>query len=140
MNPFDFVNSINSSKKEDLFKDPEVSETEYVPFLVNKSLSYFPETVLYANDLNKYPFVDNKLQYHYLLNTVRPGKRFAKWVKRGNMEDIEAVKQFYSYNTEKAQQALAVLTVDHLHYIKQKLQRGTNNDQTGNSSRSDAEK
>lgn len=139
MNPFDFVNSINQSKK-DLMSGSEVSETDYVPYVVNRTLSYFPETVLYANEINKYQFLDNKLQYHYLLNTIRPGKRFAKWVKRENVEDIDAVKQYYSYSTEKAYQALSVLTVDDLHYIKQKLQRGGNYDQTGNSRRGETEK
>jgi hypothetical protein len=139
MNPFDFVNSINQSKK-DLMLDPEVSETDYVPFVVNRTVSYFPETILYANEINRYQFLDNKLQYHYLLNTIRPGKRFAKWVKREDVEDLDAVKQYYGYSTEKAQQALSVLTVDNLHYIKQKLQRGGNNDQTGNSRRGETKK
>lgn len=139
MNPFDFVNSINQSKK-DLMSVPEVSETDYVPFVVNRTVSYFPETILYANEINRYQFLDNKLQYHYLLNTIRPGKRFAKWVKREDVEDLDAVKQYYGYSTEKAQQALSVLTVDNLHYIKQKLQRGGNNDQTGNSRRGETKK
>ncbi len=134
MNPFDFVNSINSTKK-DLLADPEVSETSYVPFVINKSLSYFPETILLANDMNK-SHIDNKLQYHYLLNTVRPGKRYAKWVKREDDSDIEAVREFYGYNMDKALQALHILTPENIHYIKQKLQRGGNNDQTGNTSRS----
>jgi hypothetical protein len=138
MNPFDFVNSINQTKK-DLLKDAEVSETEYVSFIVNKAVSYFPETILYANQINMVPHTENKLQYHYLLNTIRPGKRFAKWVKREDVEDLDAVKQYYGYSTDKARQALSVLTTNNLHYIKQKLQRGGNNDQTGNSRRSEAE-
>lgn len=133
MNPFDFVNSINSTKK-DLLADPEVSETSYVPFVINKSLSYFPETILLANDMNK-SHIDSKLQYHYLLNTVRPGKRFAKWVKKDDTESIELVKLFYGYSTEKAQQALTVLSQENLHYIKQKLQRGGNDDKIGDISR-----
>lgn len=128
MNPFDFVNSINSPKKPDLLVDPEVSETEYVPFVVNRGFSYFPETILYANQMNVMHELDRKLQYHYLLNTIRPGKRFAKWVKQDNAEDLEIVKQFYGYNTEKARQALTILSKDHLHYIKQKLQSGGSND------------
>lgn len=139
MNPFDFVNSINQSKK-DLMVDPEVSETDYIPFVVNKALSYFPETILYSNQMNIFPLLENKLQYYYLLNTIRPGKRFAKWVKREDVENLDAVKQYYGYSTEKAQQALAILTIDNLHYIKQKLQRGGNNDQTGNTSRGEAKK
>jgi hypothetical protein len=133
MNPFDFVNSINYTKK-DLLKDPEVSETSYVPYVVNKALSYFPETIMYANEMNRVQ-ADGKLQYHYLLNTVRPGKRFAKWVKKDDTESIELVKLFYGYSTEKAQQALTVLSQENLHYIKQKLQRGGNDDKIGDISR-----
>jgi len=133
MTPFDFVNSINQTKK-DLFDDSETSETSYVPFVVNKSLSYFPETIMYANEMNRTQAA-NKLQYHYLLNTVRPGKRFAKWVKKDDMDSIEVVKLFYGYSTEKAQQALSVLSRENLHYIKQKLQRGGNDDKSGDISR-----
>jgi hypothetical protein len=133
MNPFDFVNSINYTKK-DLMKDPEVSETSYVPYVTNKALSYFPETIMYANEMNRVQ-ADGKLQYHYLLNTVRPGKRFAKWVKKDDTESIELVKLFYGYSTEKAQQALTVLSRENLHYIKQKLQRGGNDDKIGDISR-----
>ena len=137
MTPFDFVNSINQTKK-DLFNDSETSETSYVPFVVNKSLSYFPETILLANDMNK-SHIENKLQYHYLLNTVRPGKRYAKWVKREDDSDREAIREFYGYNMEKTIQALQILTPEHISYIKQKLQRGGNNDQTRSTSRGKAE-
>jgi hypothetical protein len=132
MTPFDFVNSVSHNKK-DLFKE-DALESEYVPFVVNKSLSYFADTVLYANEMNR-ANVDNKLQYYYLLNSIRPAKRFAKWVKRENIEDVAAVKEFYGYSTEKATQALSILTSENLHYIKQKLQRGEDNDQTRIASR-----
>jgi hypothetical protein len=134
--PFDFVNSV-SHNKQDLFKE-DISESDYIPFVVNKSLSYFVDTILYANEMNKVG-VDNKLQYHYLLNTIRPAKRFAKWVKRENIEDVAAVKQFYGYSTEKATQALTILSSDNLHYIKQKLQRGEDNDQTRIASRGETQ-
>lgn len=137
MTPFDFLNSINSSQKRDLMSDTdndELAEKSYVPFVVNKSLSYFVDTVLYANEMNQYQ-TDNKLQYHYLLNTVRPAKRFAKWVKSENTEDMEAVKEYYGFSNEKAIQALTILSSENLHYIKQKLQRGGNNDKVGVSGR-----
>ena len=126
MNPFDFVNSINSVAKNDIMVDDD-TEAEYVPFIANRALSYFPETLLHANEMNR-TGTDNKRQYHYLLNSVRPAKRFAKWVKRDNIEFINIVKEYYSYSNEKAIQALTILTPDHLHYIKQKLERGGNND------------
>lgn len=130
MNVFDFVNDINGPKK-DLMTGTEndaLSESTYVPFVVNKALSYFPETILHANAMNAISFTDNKLQYTYYLNTIRPGKRFAKWVKRDDIESIQLVKSYYGYNTDKAIQALTILTSENLHYIKQKLQRGGNND------------
>jgi hypothetical protein len=109
-------------------ENDELAESSYTPFVVNKALSYFPDTVLYANEMNRYNSIDNKLQFSYLLNTIRPAKRFAKWVKREDIENVELVKQFYGYNTEKAMQVISILTSDNLHYIKQKLERGGNND------------
>jgi hypothetical protein len=132
MSPFDFINSVTHNKQ-DLLKDGAL-ESDYAPFVVNKTLSYFADTILYANEMNK-AGVDNKLQYYYLLNSIRPAKRFAKWVKRENIEDVAAVKQFYGYSTEKATQALSILTSENLHYIKQKLERGEDNDQTRIASR-----
>jgi hypothetical protein len=130
MSPFDFVNAITHNKKQLMTgtENDELAESSYVPFVVNKALSYFPDTILYANEMNRYSSTDNKLQFHYLLNTIRPAKRFAKWVKREDNESVELVKQFYGYSTEKAVQVVSLLTSDNLHYIKQKLERGGNND------------
>jgi hypothetical protein len=129
MNPFDFVNSISFAKK-DLMTNTEnddLSEKGYVPFIVNKSLSYFADTLLYANEINALPLIDNKLQYHFLLNSVRPSKRFAKWAKKHDSEDMENVKAFYHFNNEKAQQALTLLSREQLDMIKEKLQKGGEN-------------
>ncbi len=140
MKPFDFINSINYSKQ-DLMTGTEndaLAEEAYVPFLTNKSLSFFPDTILFANEMNIHR-LDKKLQYHYLLNTVRPAKRYAKWVKREDIEDIDNVKEYYGYSTDKALQVMKILTADHLHHIKQKLHRGGADDKTRESSRSKAE-
>ena len=137
MNPFDFVNAITTNKKDLMTgtENDELAESSYVPFVVNKALSYFPDTVLYANEINQYN-IDKKLQFHYLLNSIRPAKRFAKWVKREDNDHIEMIQQYYGYSTEKAVQALTLLTSDNLHYIKQKLERGGNNDTNREASRS----
>lgn len=126
MSPFDYANSITHNKK-DLMKgteNDELAEKSYSPFLVNKALSYFPDTILYANEVNKFSSLDNKLQYYYLLNSIRPQKRFAKWVKKQDSDDIEAVKQYYGYNYSKALQALSLLSTDQIAMIKQQLQKG----------------
>ena len=88
--------------------------------------------------MNRHAGVDHKLQFSYLLNSIRPAKRFAKWVKREDNESVELVKQFYGYSTEKAVQVVSLLTSDNLHYIKQKLERGGNNDNSRIASRGEA--
>lgn len=123
MNPFDFVNSITLNKK-NLIQENPGCETHYVPFVVNRALSYFPDTVTYAQQMNLRHQVDNTLQYSYLLNSIRPSRRFSKWTKREENEDLDIVKQYYGYNNDKAMQALRVLTPEQLQQIRQKLERG----------------
>ena len=124
MSPFDFVNAINSTSKKDLIADDPDSEKLYTPFMVNRALSYFPDTIIYANELNGYSFLDHKLQNSYLLNIVRPAKRFAKWVKKQDNNDIDVVMEYFGYNREKAIQALSILSSDQLTIIKNKLTKG----------------
>ena len=126
MNPFDFVNSINQTKIDMMIgtENDDLAEKSYVPFIVNKALSYFPDTLLYANEVNKLAHIDNKLQYHYLLNSIRAQKRFSKWAKKEDSDDLEVVKQYYGYSNEKAYQALSILSKDQLNYIKKQLEQG----------------
>ena len=122
MHPFQFVNEINYGKK-DLMEFGE-NETVYNSFLVNRSLSYFSDTVYFANEMNKYHHLDSKLQFHFLLNIVRKRKRFSKWVKPETINDIEAVKEYYGYSNDKARQVLPLLSSDSLTRIKNKVQKG----------------
>ena len=125
MNPFEFLNSINYNKN-DLMSDQEEQEIEnkYNSFLINRSLSYFPDTVAVSNEMNRYHHLDNKLQYHFLLNMIRKRKRFSKWMKVDEMSDIEVVKKYYGYNNIKAKQALSLLSRDQLTIIRQKVDQG----------------
>jgi hypothetical protein len=121
MNPFEFVNAVTHTKQ-DLMK--EDVERFYQPFLVNRALSYFPDTVMYANEMNIHNNIDSKLQFHFFLNTLRPAKRFAKWVKKEEDNDLTAIMEYYGYGLEKAKQALSVLSSEQLIIIKQKLEKG----------------
>jgi hypothetical protein len=122
ISPFDFVNAIHHSK-EQLIVD-EWSEKQYNPFIVNKSLSFGADTVIAANEMNSRRHLEKRLQFDFLINTIRPRKRYNKWLKAEKMEDLEVVKQYYNYNTEKAQQALRILTPDDLNTIKERLNTG----------------
>ena len=122
MSPFDYLNSINHTK-EDVMVD-DMTEKSYNSFMTLRSLSYFPDTVHYANMVNRYHHLDNKLQYHFLLNIIRKKKRFSKWVKADSTSDIEVVKTYYGYNNTKAKQALSLLSPDQIKTIRQKVDQG----------------
>lgn len=126
MNPFDFVTSINTSKK-NLMKgteNDELAEKTYSPWLTNKALSYFADTIHAANMMNCNHQIDHKLQYSFLINIVRPSKRFSKWVKKEKDEDLEAIMEHFGYNRQKAKTALELLTPDQIKTIKKKLDKG----------------
>lgn len=122
MSPFDFLNSINSTKVNLLDKDPE-NINQYNSFLVNRSLSYFPDTVLISNEMNRLHHLDAKLQYDFLINIVRKKKRFSKWDKPQST-DIECIKEYYGYSDSKAKQIIGLLTSAQLQELKNKVNKG----------------
>ena len=128
--PFDYVNAINFNKQDLMTgtENDELAEAAYVPFLTNRSLSNFPDTILYANEMNMNHHLDNKLQFHYLINTIRPKKRFSKWAKRQDSESFAIVKEYFKYNNTKTEQALAVLSPDQIKIIKKRLNTGGTNE------------
>ena len=125
-NPFDYINDINTGKKNIIRNsdDPGVAERNYNPFITNRGLSYFVDTVLYANEMNINSHIDSKLQYEYYINIIRPKKRFAKWVKSVSEDDLELIKSYYGLSTEKAHQALSILSKDQIDLIKSKQEKG----------------
>jgi hypothetical protein len=130
MKPFDFVNSINFTKK-NLMRgsdNDELSEKSYAPFLTNKSLSYFTDTLLYANEMNRMHFLDNKLQYEFFLNSIRKKKRFAKWAKADKNDDLVMVSEYYQISLSKAKEAIRILSTEQLSTIRNKMEQGIKND------------
>ena len=122
VNPFEYVNAINNTKKDVMIDD--IAEREYNSFMVNRSLSYFNDTVLYANEMNIHHNIDNRLQFDFLINMVRKRKRFSKWEKVASESDVEVVKEYYGYNNEKARSALSLLTRENLNELKKKVYKG----------------
>ena len=125
MNPFDFSNSITYTKK-DIMND--INEKEYAPFLVNRSLSYHQDCILYANEMNRRFDISHKLQYHYLLNTIRKRKRFAKWSKPQLIDDLNIVMDYYSVSREKAEEYLNILKKSELETLKKRMKKGGKSD------------
>jgi|TARA_R110000823_G_scaffold38809_8_gene104213 hypothetical protein len=122
MSPFEFLNSINDTKKDIMIDD--LDEKDYISFMINRSLSYFPDTVCIANEMNRYHHLDKKLQYHFLINIIRKRKRFSKWIKPDLDSDIEVVKEYYGYSNEKARQVLTLLSSEQIEELRKKVSKG----------------
>lgn len=122
ISPFDFANSIFFSK-EDLIVD-EWSEKQYNPYIVNKALSYGPDTVIAGNEVNSRPHLDKKMQYDFLRGIVSKRKRYNKWLKPEKEEKLTVIKQYYGYNNTKASEALRLLTDEQFTNIEKRLNKG----------------
>ena len=130
MNPFDYLNAINHSKK-DVIRDsdnPELAEKLYSPYLINRGLSYFIDTIYAANEMNVHHDIDPQLQFDFLINIVRKNKRYSKWYKPQPDDDVSTVMQYYGYSQDKARQVVDLLTKDQLTTITKSQSKGGSND------------
>ena len=123
----DYLNAINYTKEALMDTEDEIWEKKYPPFIVNKALSGFPDTIMYANEMNQNHHLDKKLQFDFLLNSIRKRKRFTPWLKAKKVSNLEYVKEFYGYSNEKAKSALTILTKEQIKQIKTSLNKGGKN-------------
>ena len=125
-NPFVYADSVSYTKK-NLMRgtaNDELAEKGYKPYLTNRSLSYFQDSILYANEMNVRPHLDYKPQYEYLLNSLRKRKRYAKWKKQSPDATVEMIMEYFGYGRAKAEQTLRVLTDEQLTMIEVALDKG----------------
>jgi len=123
----EYLNAINVSKESLMDSEDEVWEKKYAPFIVNKCVAPFPDTILLVNELNQYHHLDKKLQFDFLLNSLRTRKRYTPWLKAKKLKNLEYVKEFYGYNNEKAKAALDILNDEQISAIKRRLNKGGRN-------------
>ena len=119
-----YLTAINWSKKKLMDTDDETWEKKYPPYIINKGLSYFSDTVMYANEMNRLHHASKHMQFSFLINTIRSQKRFSKWLKASKIKDLDAVKTYFGYSNNRAREALSVLTKNQIDYIKEKLYKG----------------
>ncbi len=120
----EYLNAINHTKERLLDSEDEEWEKKYPPFIVNKCVYPFQDTIMLVNEINQLPHLDKKLQFDFLLNSVRSRKRFSPWLKASRIEDLQYVKQYYDYSNAKAKQALDILTDEQISTLKHKLRKG----------------
>lgn len=122
MTPFDFVNSVSLNKNYMILDESD--ERAYVPFLINKTLSFNIETLWHANQMNIRAVLDKKLQYDYFFYTFPSKKRFNKWAKRKHSDKLELIQEYYQCNVQRAKEALTIITKEQLATIRKKLEQG----------------
>lgn len=121
-----YLNDINFDKVNIMDDEDHGEENEraYSPFVINRCLGSFMDTVLFANEMNMRSHATKKMQYDFYINSVRKRKRFSKWVKSVKSKNLAIVKEYYGYSDAKAQQALSLLSDEAIEDIKQKLEKG----------------
>ena len=133
-----YLNAINYQKDDLMITEDEFWEKKYPAYIVNKVLSAFPDTLLYVNEMNRLHHLDKRLQFQFFLNSIRPKKRFAKWLRSSKIKNLEYVKEYYGYNNEKAKQALDILDIEQIEHIKRIINRGGKHGRVGVDSRPNA--
>jgi hypothetical protein len=119
----EWLKGINTTKDNIIDDDPSL-EREYPPYIINKCMSAYVDTIMYANEMNLYNQLDKKLQYDFYINIVRKRKRFSPWISKEKVKDLDAIKSYYGYSNEKAEQALKILTKEQINFIKSKFETG----------------
>ena len=123
----EYLNAINYKKENLMDSEDEMWEKKYPAFIVNKCLAPFSDTIMLVNEMNRNHHLDNRLQFDFLLNTVRLKKRYAPWLKANKVKNLEYVKEYYGYGNEKAKSALNILNDEQIKIIKNSLDKGGKN-------------
>jgi hypothetical protein len=122
----EYLKAINQSKEPLMDTEDKMWEKKYLPYVVNRCVYPFMDTILLVNEMNQYSGLDNKLQFHFLINSIRSKKRFAPWLKTSKIENLELIKEYFGYSDQKAKDVLNVLTDEDITSIQKKLNKGGN--------------
>jgi len=122
----DYLNAINYTKvpMDKLDDDYEFVLKRYNPFIINKGVSYFPDSIIQSNNMNFFCGIDKRMHFDYLQHSVRKRKRFSKWMRKMAPADLLAVKDYFGYSNSKAYEALDVLSKEQINNIKEELNTG----------------
>ena len=120
----EYLKAINQSKEPLMDSEDEMWEKKYSPIISNRCLYPFSDTILLVNEMNIYNGLDNKLQFQFLLNSIRTRKRFAPWLKTSKIKNLETIKKYFGYSDQRAKEVLNVLTDEDISYMETKLDKG----------------
>jgi len=122
----DYLKSINYTKKpmNELDEDYEFVKKKYVPFIINRCLSFYPDSIIQSNNMNLNDHVDKVMQYDYLRHSLRRRNRFNPWMKKTKPDDLKVIKEYFNYSDRKAYEAIDILTDKDIENIKKVMDRG----------------
>tara|TARA_B100000035_G_scaffold72423_1_gene59747 strand:- start:325 stop:717 length:393 start_codon:yes stop_codon:yes gene_type:complete len=120
----EYLKAINTSKEKLMDSEDEQWEKKYPPYIVNKCLAPFQDTIFLVNEMNMNHHMDKKLQFDFLLNTLRTRQRYTPWLKAKKEKHLECVKEYYGYSNEKAKSALSILNDEQIKTIMNSLNKG----------------
>jgi hypothetical protein len=107
--PFSAINSIANKTPCDI--------ENYNPWLTNTSFSNNRDTVIYANEMNKFHFVDDKMQYDFYYNVLPKKKYFSKWQKKSVSKSNKYIMLYYDVNEQKAEEIEKILKASEIKFI-----------------------
>ena len=120
----DYLNAINVNKEPLLDESEAYTKQSYPLFVVTRCLSYFPDTLFAANEMNTRPHLDSKMHFDFLRGAVRPRKRFSKWLKREEDARVAALVEYYGFSSRKAREALLVLDEAQVEHVLEQTRKG----------------
>ena len=128
---FDIISNLSmGTQSPHLLSDVPADESElpletnikaYSSFMVNRGFSQHPDTIFYANEMNKYSSIPIREQYDFYRHSLRPRKRYGKWAKSPKEQrDVELISRHYNYSREKAESIIDIFTDDELTKLREK--------------------
>ena len=121
----DYLKAINESK-ENLLDTPDPTwEKKYPPYVINRCMSMFYDTIMHSNEMNGLHFLPKRMQFHFFINSIRKKRRFGgKWLSQTKLKNLALIKEYYGYSNSKAKEALNILSENHIENIKIELIKG----------------
>ena len=122
----DYLKSLNKDKTpmKNLDEDFDSVVKSYTPFVVNRCMSYFPDTIIQSNNMNISSHICKEMHYDYLLHSIRKRSRFSSWLKREDPEELDAVKKYFGYSDRKARDIMDILSDEDIENIKKEIDTG----------------
>jgi len=119
----DFLPDLYERKKNILRMDPD-AEKDFAPFIINRAVSMNYDTVLWANEMNKANCATKQMVYDFYCYGLRAGRRYSKWAKKENDDDVAFICEAFSYNKKKAEAALKLISQEELNELRRKFDTG----------------